>query len=77
MKDFDIKQKLKQEILLGKISISMLQRHLKIGYPTACKIMDNLCDKKYVSAIVSEGIKRYTILDSKNTIKTLSQYLKD
>lgn len=44
----------------GRASISALQRHFKICYGSACRLMDQLVARKVVSQIDHEG--RRTIL---------------
>jgi DNA segregation ATPase FtsK/SpoIIIE-like protein len=45
----------------GRASISALQRHFKICYGNACRLMDQLVLRKVVSQIDHEG--RRTILE--------------
>ena len=40
------KEKLKSDIDSGYNSTSMIQRHLLVGYPKACEIMDELREKQ-------------------------------
>jgi len=45
----------------GRASISALQRNFRIGYGSACRLMDELVKRKVVSQIDQEG--RRTILE--------------
>lgn len=60
---------------LGGLSVSALQRQLKVGYPRAAKIIDKLASYGYIAQEIENGKRKMTITVEEfetllNTLKT-------